>query len=280
MNESIRKTFWFNLAVVIVLCVALYMLFFASLSFITRHGKEVKVPDATNRFVKTAVAELEKLGFEVDIDSAYDPKKKAYMVLSQVPDVNSVVKKGRTIFLTINKAEPPLTSMPNLLNLSFRSAELILKSNKLKLGDTTYRPDIAKGAILEQLYNGKPIRPGQMVPQGSRISLIIGDGLGNTQFNVPDVIGARYEEAIAILNANGLVFTAIWDGEITDSAKALVYSQSPSPVNELGAPNRIQEGDIIDIRIKQDPSYEEMEYNRNPSKPVDDGEETTEELEN
>ncbi len=264
VSEDIKKSFWFNLLAVILLTLAFYVFFFTSLGWITRHGKEVKVPDVAAQDVKQAIAKLEQMGFEVDIDSAYDPKKKAFLVLSQIPEKGSVVKEGRTIFITINKAEPPLTPMPNLLNLSFRSAEMILRSNKMILGDTTYRPDIAEGAILEQLYKGQPIRPGQMIPQGSRIDLVIGDGLGNTQFNVPDVIGMNYVEAVAMLNGNGLTFTEIWEGQITDSTTAVVFDQTPKATNELGTTNRIKEGDIVDIRIKQNPTPEELEGNRKP----------------
>lgn len=245
-----------------LLAVAFYILFFASLGFITRHSQQIKVPGVLDRDVNMAIKQLEAMDFEVDVDSAYDPKKKPYMVLSQMPEMDAVVKKGRTIFLTINKVMPPLTPMPNLLNLSYRSAEMILRSNKLVLGDTTYKPDIAKGAILEQLYKGVPVRPGQMIPQGSRINLVIGDGLGNTEFNVPDVIGMGYDEAMAILNGSGLTFTAVWEGDITDSATAVVFDQTPKSTNELKTSNRIKEGDIIDIRIKQSATPEELEGNR------------------
>lgn len=272
IREDIRKSFRFNLLVVVLLCIVLYMLFFLSLSFITRHGAEAKVPLVTGKSIGAAIDVLEKMGFEVDVDSGYDPKLKPFVVLNQIPEVNASVKTGRTIFITVNKANPPLTPMPNLQNLSFRSAEMILKSNKLILGDTTYRPDIAKGAILEQLYNGQLIRPGVMIPQGSRIDLVIGDGLGNTQFNVPDVIGMTYEEAAAVLNGTGLTITAIWEGAITDSALAIVYDQSPKPKNELATPNRIREGDIIDVRIKQTATPEELENNRNPAGAVNSSE--------
>ncbi len=268
IKEEVRKSFRFNLLVVFLLCVVLYILFFSSLSVITRHGAETKVPMVVDRDVRAAINMLEKLGFDVEVDSAYDPKKKSYVVLSQIPEVNSIVKNGRTIFITVNKALAPLTPMPNLLNLSFRSAEMILKSNKLILGDTSYRPDIANGAILEQLYKGQQIRPGMMLPQGSRIDLVIGDGLGNTEFNVPDVVGMTYQEAESMLSGNGLTITAIWEGEITDSVLAIVYSQSPAAQNELGSSNRIKQGDVVDVRIKQNPTPEELQHNNEPAQKV------------
>ncbi|RYD56500.1 MAG: PASTA domain-containing protein [Sphingobacteriales bacterium] len=265
---DLKGSLRFNLFIILVVGIVLYVLFFASLGIITRHGNEMKVPNVTGKDINAATAELQKLGFEIDVDSTYEPAAKPYVVLLQIPEINAIVKEGRTIFLTINKAEPPKTPMPNMLGVSYRSAVMIIKSSRLVLGDTTYRPDIAKGAVLDQLYNGKSIRPGQLIPQGSRIDLVIGDGLGNTEFNVPDVIGMTYDEAIAILNSRGLNFTAIWEGEVQDSVSAVVFAQTPTALNELSAPNRIKEGDIVDIRIKQEASAEELENNRNPGATV------------
>jgi beta-lactam-binding protein with PASTA domain len=139
-----RKSFRFNLLVVLLLCVGLYILVFLSLGWITKHGDEGPVPNAVGRDFRLVKAEIERAGFEIEVDSSYDPTKKPLVVLSQQPDVGSVVKRGRTLFLTLNKTQPPPTAMPNLVSLSFRSAALILKSNHLVLGDTTYRPTLPK----------------------------------------------------------------------------------------------------------------------------------------
>ena len=181
--------------------------------------------------------------------------------LSQIPEVGAVVKGGRMVFITVNKKSPPLAPMPNLINLSFRIAEVQLKNNKLVLGDTSYQPDIAQGAILKQLINGVEIKPGQMVPQGSRVSLVIGDGLSNVLQDVPDVVGMTYPEGMALLSGSGLTFTPIFSGAISDTATALISNQSPKARNETGMANHIKEGDIIDITIMQNPSQEDMDKN-------------------
>jgi len=277
MSGGIRKSFWFNLIVILALCTVLYMLFFASLGWFTHHGEEVKVPNVTGQGLKTAMAELEKMGFDVQVDSAYDPEQKPFVILGQQPEIGAVVKSGRTLFLTVNKAEPLQTSMPNLIGLSFRSAALMLKSNHLMLGDTTYRPDIAKGAILEQLMNGQPVKPGQIIYQGSRISLVIGDGLGETEMNVPDLIGRGYDEAMAVIGASGLHANVLWDPGVQtaeDTANAIIFNQSPKAINALMAPNRIREGDAIDLWIKLNPTPEEMENNRSDASPVIDSTDT------
>ncbi len=275
MDQNLKNSFLFNLFVILLLCAGLYFIFFASLGLLTRHSSEVRVPKVIGKDLKNAFEMLEGVGFEVEVDSSYDPLKKPFAVLAQMPDVNAVVKKGRTIFLTVNKYVPPLTPMPKLTDLSYRSAVLIIGSSRLVLGDTIHRPDYAKGTVLDVLYDGRPVKPGEMVPQGSKIDLVIGEGFGNVESNVPDVIGLSADEGIAILNGNGLTVTSIWDGYIEDSANAIIYRQTPAPYNELDIPNRIREGDVIDIRIKQNPSNEELEYNRRPASAVNSTMEST-----
>lgn len=256
MSKPFQKTFLGSLVIIGVICAVLYFIFFASLGYITGHGEEVKVPVLEGKSVAEAVGILEKAGFDYEVDSSYIPQRTALAVLSQMPDGGSTVKAGRTIFIIVNKLNPPTTLMPNLVNMSFRSAEMLLASNKLIMGDTIFRPDIARGAVLEQLLNGKAIPPGTVIPQGSRISLVIGDGLGNKEINVPDLSGLSYPEALAILSGSNLNFTAVFDGAISDTTTAVIYEQLPAAFNEYSEPNRIKEGDNIDIRIKQNPDEE------------------------
>lgn len=257
-STGFKNSFRMNALAIIGLCIVLYFLFFAMLGFITGHGAQLKVPNIVGKTLKAGESQLKTIGFDIQIDSAYDPSKKALTILGQEPEVGEIVKPGRTIFLTVNKAEPPKTPMPNLNGLSLRSAIMILNSSKLELGDTTYRPDIAQGAVLDQLFNGSIIRPGQMIPQGSKISLVLGDGLGNTVFDVPDIVGLSYAEAVAMLSANNLLFTAVASDEITDTASAIVYMQVPSALNELGIANRLREGDELGFYFKQNATQEDL----------------------
>lgn len=268
-----NKSIFFHLLLLVALCVVLYFTFFASLGILTNHNEEVKIPNLLGKDLKSAIAEVERQGFEITVDSAYEPEKRPYVVLTQQPDTSAIVKTGRMIFLTVNKAEPPLTVMPNLVGLSYRSASMMLKSNRLLIGDTTYKPDIAKGAILEQLVRGEKITAGDPIAQGTRIDLVIGDGLGETELMVPDVIGQTYLEAMAVVGALNLTPNLIFVGNITDSFSAMVYDQQPKGMNELMTHNRIHEGDIIDIFIKQHPTIEEMEHNRLPAGGVNEEEE-------
>lgn len=103
MEALLKKSFKINLLVVILVSILLYILFFVSLGFITRHGSEVTIPNVMKKDIKVAEKELEKMGFEVLVDSAYDPKLKPLSVLAQIPEVGSTVKTGRTVFVTIDQ---------------------------------------------------------------------------------------------------------------------------------------------------------------------------------
>ncbi|GAA4460404.1 hypothetical protein GCM10023093_02980 [Nemorincola caseinilytica] len=261
MKEKLKNSFLLNLAVVLVSCVLLYILFFASLHCVTNHGKEVLTPDVRGKRADSAIKILKDLKFDVAIDSTYEPAFRPMSVLKQVPDTGSLVKEGRTIFLTVNMLTPPRIPMPNIKDLSYRSAEMILRNNKLMVGDTTYRADIAMGAILEASYEGKPIAAGALITQGSKIDLVIGNGLGNTEWDVPNVTGMTVDEALILLtqfNLQPMMVPASQMDQITDTPSAIVTDQRPRQLNDAGQKNRIRMGDFIDLQIMQNPAPQDI----------------------
>ena len=256
MKQNVKKSFLFNLLVVLGLCVILYISFFATLHWLTKHGEEVKIPNVNGMDMNAAIATLHKMRFEVNLDSTFEPTIKPLVVLKQVPDTGSIVKEGRTVFLTINMLTPPKIPMPNVVNLSLRSAEMLLRNNKLLVGDTIYKPDIAAGAILEQRYKGQPIQPGDLVSQGSKISLVIGNGLGNTEWDVPDVTGLDVETAMITLNqynVQPILVVADQLTQINDTSSAIIVNQEPRALDDRGTVNRMKMGSIITLTISQNP---------------------------
>jgi beta-lactam-binding protein with PASTA domain len=248
-----HRSFGANLIAVIVLFIVLAIVFFSSLGFITHHGQTVKVPEVTGSPMSKAKTLLTAGHFKVIVqDSGYVDSLPPFTVLRQAPEPGSVVKVNRTVYLTLNKASAPLTAMPNLVNYSFRSAEMTLESQRLQLGDTVYKPDIAKNAVLEQLYRGKPVKAGEMIPEGSKITLVLGDGVGNVANPVPNLVGLTYQQSLDLLSASnlhpGVVLTS---GTIADTMNAYVFRQNPPQVDAGGRPNYIRAGETIDMWISQ-----------------------------
>jgi beta-lactam-binding protein with PASTA domain len=251
-KRPLQKTFIFNIGLIIFICIILYWIFFASLSSFTRHGQSVPIP----KLIGLTLPDVENLikdnDFNIEVDSTYQPGKKPLVVLAQQPDPGFLVKKGHTLFLTVNKVVPPTIPMPALVNLSYRSALMRIETSKLILADTLMRPDMAQGAVLEQLLNGQPIDAGTPIPQGSAITLVIGNGLGQTKMNVPNIIGMSYPEAVALLSGSNLNYNVIFDGTITDTSSTTVYIQSPTATDSIGqSPNTIAEGMVVTFHVQQ-----------------------------
>jgi len=261
----LKRSFLFNVFLVICLMAGLLFIFFSSLDWLTNHGKQTTVPSLVGKKMKDAVKILEKQGFKVQIDSQFKSYKTPLEVLFQEPETGAMVKVGRTIFLTVNRKTPPSIKMPALVNLSFRNAMLVMQSNRLVMGDTIYRPDVAAGSILEQWYNGKPITAGALVPFGSKITLVVGEGLYG-EVDVPNLIGMSWKEAKTLIKSLELTTNIMWEGVIDDTATAVIYMQQPEALNELDFVNKIPKGDLLDLRIMQTPSQTLLARNQPGSK--------------
>lgn len=250
-----NRPFYVNLLVAIALILALVFIFFYSLGSVTKHDKTIKVPQVIGRSLNEAASLLKAQGFEVAVrDSVYIDTMPPLQVTRQNPEPDENVKVNRTIYLTINRAVPPMIDMPDLRGFSIKSAEMYLKSLGLKLGDTTFVPDIAKNAVKEQLANGNTIAPGSKIRMGTAVSFVLGSGIGDEQFKVPDLVGMTVSEARSYLGSQHIGLGAIVVNDyVTDTAAAFVVKQNPEPYTVIATGdkmiNRIRAGQIMDIWI-------------------------------
>jgi len=247
------RPLWLNVLVGIILAIGIFALFLLSLNWITGHGKSASVPSVTGKTYEQAKAILKKAGFDVEIqDSIYVDTVPALHVIKQIPDADEVVKSNRTVFLVIRRAVPPEVEMPNLSGYSFRNAEMVLKSMDLRVGDTTFKPDFARNAVLEQIYNGAIIKPGTKIRKGSVISLVLGDGIGNQEFAVPIITGLTFCDAQAELESMGLSVGAIVLNGVTDTCNAFIFKQTPGRYDDEKRILRIRSGQTIDVWLQSD----------------------------
>ncbi len=253
-----RKPLWVHILAAMVLTVLVVLLFFGSLDYITKHGQYQKVPSIIGKNVDAARKMLEDKGFEVEIqDSLYIDTVAKLAVIKQNPGADATVKVNRTIYLTINRAQPPLVEMPNLVGFSIRNAQMYLENIGLHLGDTSFRPDIAKNAVLEQLYNKQPIKSGTKIFMGSPISFVLGNGVGTLEMAVPDLMGKRYSQVKSLLRSFDLNFTPVFDPDVADTPGSYVTRQNPQKyarsVSGDKRYNKIKPGQTIDIWLSTRP---------------------------
>lgn len=247
-----HRPLWVNIIAGLLLAIGIFLLFLLSLNLITQHGKASTVPSVTGKKYDEAKKILKQAGFDVEVqDSLYIDTLKPETVIKQIPDADEVVKSSRTVYLVISRSVPPIVEMPNLVGYSFRNAEMVLKNMDLKIGDTSFKPDFAKNAVLEQLYNGSPIAPGSKLRKGSVISLVLGDGVGEREFTVPVITRMQFCDVKAKLEESGIVIGAIMaDADVKDTCSAWIYKQNPERFGDEKKINKIRTGQTIDVWLQ------------------------------
>ena len=222
------------------------------LNLITRHGKTVTTPDFTNLSVPeaTRLAHENQVSVKV-VDSVFVRRLAAGVVYRQSPKAGATVKKGRSIFLTINSIIPRKVVMPNLCGYSVTEARSELQNRGLNLGRLNYVKDIATNTVLAQSVGGKEVKPGDLVVSGSNVDLRVGVVADENETLVPRLIGMKYVRAVDALHDHFLNTGRIsFESNIrtyADSVNAMVYKQDAE-----GSPKPM--GTAINLSLTLDPS--------------------------
>lgn len=235
----------------------------------TGHGKTIAVPDLSG--LKKEKIDSALVNYDLKfliIDSVYDNKKTKGVVVDQTPAPGFHVKAGRTVYITVVAMQPQRVKMPNLVDITLRQATQRLETYGLKVGKTSYEPDIAKNVVLKQLWKGRKIYPDSLIIKGSSVDLVLGDGLNDSEIPMPYFINLTPEQAEEVIKSGALIQGAfIFDTDVKDSLQARVYKQRPNYTANLV----IKIGDPVDLwftenedKIQYDPSLH--------NNPIDDGE--------
>lgn len=230
------KTYAFRKAMLIAVSgtLAFLMIAFYSLQLYTHHGESISVPIFEGLPVNRAIQMAESMGFRYQIDSVYQMDKPPGLVIEQDPDPNTLVKNNRTIYLTIITTRAPKTNFPDIMGMTFLEACATLANYDLKLGDTSYQPDVSKDRVLEAKLAGKAITKGQELPKGSSIELVLGNGMGASWVELPNLKGLTLSEAIFSLRGASLNLGNVsYQGVIIDSTNARIVEQAPAPSDTL-----------------------------------------------
>lgn len=241
------KSFRNNLIAAIATVAILLFIAFFSLRYYTKHGQGLNVPAVKGMAFNQAVSKLEDLGLRYEVDSVYIMDLPPGTVIDQDPEANTFVKDNRTIYLTINTAQAPNVKFPDIQFKSFIEAQAIIASFGLKVGDTVYKADVSRDVVLEVSFGGSSIKPGDVIPKGSKIDLLLGDGRGNEDVEIPTLLGFTKDEAAFSLRGSNLKLgTITYEGNITDTANAVITAQSPALSDTL---SKVKIGTPVNITL-------------------------------
>lgn len=223
------------------LFIIMILYFYVYLPQVTNHDETITVPNT----VGMSYQELEDFLGKRDLryvvsDSAYSGSHPPLTVLKQYPAAGAKVKENRVIYVSLNQLLPPHVPVPNLIDGSLIDADAALKSNELKRG----KVELVRGPfqiVTGMKYKGHPIQPGERVPKGSVIDLVVMDG-GNGTFQTPNLLGKEWDEAqLEVIGSNlNLQIHLVGD---TTGVVCVVLKQMPE------YPQNILVGDIVRIWI-------------------------------
>jgi len=172
-----RGVFWLHIIAMALVVVLAVFLTFRWIGHYTQHGKAIAVPDVTGIDESEAIAALEAKDLKgVSYDKTYIKNVPAGVVVAQRPEADDKVKRGRVIYLTLSSGNEPMVALPDIAdNSSLRQA-----SSQLRAAGFTLTPnDTIRGEldwVYKVLYNGQEMRGGDLVPEGSAITLVVGNG--------------------------------------------------------------------------------------------------------
>jgi eukaryotic-like serine/threonine-protein kinase len=279
-----------HLGIIAVFSAVVVLFFFYSyLPNITHHRETVTVPDLQGMSVSEAEKFLTDRDLEYTIaDSSFSKAHKPYTIITQSPEPGAKVKQSRKIRLTINPKNPPNVVLPLLTDMPFVDALRTLKNANLELGKIKYKPHIGENVVIEQYYKGRSITKADFeantikVPMGTKIDLLVGDGLGETEFNMPDLIGLSQEEAELVLKGSELVLGTInYDfksrrelGTVVRQTPTVFVGKARQGVRAGSAQddrdrNKVRAGDIIDLWVAGNPAAKPLKEGENEDDDLD-----------
>jgi beta-lactam-binding protein with PASTA domain len=243
--------------------IALFLVFFFSFFFIylpwsTNHGQSITVPDLRGMTIEEMEKELEERNLDYEVsDCTFVAGVKPLSILTQYPKSGSSVKEGRKIYLTIISATAPMIKLPDVIGRSEASAKNQLLSAQLVAGTTEIIPALEENTVLKIKLNGQEIKPGTLIPKGSVVVFVVGDGLGDQMIEIPNLVGMAADEAEILISGQNLVLSKQYVGATEGYADGMVIKQRPAADG-----NKIHLGDVIDVEIAGNaPSEKPIESN-------------------
>ena len=164
------------MAIVVVVIAVLLALQYLKMT--TNHGEFVLVPDLSKKSLREVEETLDKVNLQYSVlDSTnYNPDFPRYSVIEQSPKADKEVKEGRKIYLTINPSGYRKVSVPNVIQVTRRNAESMLKAVGLNVGKVTYINEIGKDIVYYVRYENENILPGFQLPKTTEVELVCGHG--------------------------------------------------------------------------------------------------------
>ncbi|MCQ2296255.1 MAG: PASTA domain-containing protein [Bacteroidales bacterium] len=203
------------------------LLAFLFIKIVARQGKEYELPDFRDLPLEQVKDDNPHHFKYVIIDSIYDADKEGGLVLQQDPIPGTMVKSHRKVYIVVTAFAPSDVVLPELSNMSVRSAVSALEAAGLRCGKLRFVDSPYRNVVLESSCKGKLVYAGETMGAGAVVDLTVGRGDNAKGTRVPFVIGQVVSKARrGILSASLNVGEEHFEG-VSNRSKAVCYRLSP-----------------------------------------------------
>lgn len=152
--------------------------------YYTHHGENIAVPNLRGLSYGTALNKMESLGLGIEVtDSGYVRTLPPDAILEQQIRPGTEVKTGRVIYVTVNSANSPTITMPDLAdNCSLHEARARLTAIGFRLAPIEYIAG-ERNWVYAIKVRGNNVVAGQRVPVDAPVTIVVGDGNVEEEYN-------------------------------------------------------------------------------------------------
>ena len=202
LEHYLRKRWVQKILILLGLAVAFFVFMnYAALPWYVKHGGTFFVPNVTGLPIAQAREVLIRAELQpMEGDTRADPNQPVGTVVFQNPPAQSVVKKGRRVYVTTSVGEV-LVVVPQLRGHSLRDASFALERYGLKLGGIAYE---TSDQYPENTIVAQSMGADMKIPKGTRVGVVVSSGPKGTGAVVPNTVGRTLTEAERLLQGAGL----------------------------------------------------------------------------
>jgi serine/threonine-protein kinase len=211
----------------------------------------VTIPNIVGMQSEEAEIELEKLGLEMVITEVESSKEKGtitqcYPYEGTEVDVQEVTEVKVLVSLGVDTIV-----VPNVLNSEIEAAKKTIVDSGLVVGNIEYAQN---GTIEKNFVISQSLSANSEVQPGETINLIVSEGGGTETTYVPNLIGKKYDEAVALIGEAKLALGTVNEVSTTDQeldnqvVLQSIQSDSQVAVNtEIGVTYYIYKEEMVTV---------------------------------
>ncbi len=194
--------------------------------FVETDKSEAQVPDLSGMSIDDAAREVKSVKLKLQpSEYAYSDSVEKDSIIDHTPPAGTVVKEGRTIYLTISLGKRDIQA-PNVIGMKLEEARSELETLGLQASDVRgeYSDDAPVNTVIFQAPS-----PGILVARGEGIQLTFSKGPSKMSIEMPDLKGTTLDGALAQIDALGLKVSRINRVYSATASGETVSGQVPLP---------------------------------------------------